>query len=486
MDQRLTSPRRFTLAGSIRVFLAESLLLPTGFLVIAILTRWLGAEQYGLYVLAISIVSWLEWTLNSVLTNSSILVSSSSENSDGTSQMILRVYLLAGLAVGLLLFLASNSIALIFDEPGLGFLLRVLSIDIPLFAFARAYRAIWIGTGNYYKRATMSIWRWVVRLVLVVLLVFGGFSLAGAVVANIGATLFEAGYAFFNQRINPLRKTSGLPEMFYSVIKPLALYVVVMRLFSSLDLLSLRALGASIQDVGFYGAAQNLAVIPGIITLSYSPLLLSTLNKVRSQGNLKSAKSISMDALRLAVCLLPFAALVAGSSNEIVGIMLGGDFIASAPLLQLLIFAAVFQTSFSIAGIILIAAQKSSQIAKLALVLLFSSVVAYALLVPRFGPISAAWTITLMTLFASISGIYLVRKYLDILPPLPTLARAVLFSILFGLLSVVWVSNGGWILVKFAILSVLVLLSFYLTGELSTTEKTQLQKLLVSTFTKAK
>jgi len=361
MDQRLSRPRRFTLTGSIRVFFAESLLIPTGFLIIAILTRWLGAEQYGLYVLAISIVGWIEVSLNSVFTHSSILISSDNQDTEATSQMILRSYLITGIGASLLLLLISQSIAVFFHEPRLTTLLRYLSLDIPLFAFARAYRAIWIGTGNINLRAYMSLGRWLVRLVLVALLVFGGFSLVGAVLANIGATLFESIYAFSKQRINPLKKSSGYAAKFFSAIKPLALFVLAMRLFSNLDLLSLKVLGASIQEVGYYGAAKNLAIIPGIIALSFSPLLLSTLNKILSQGEIENARLISTDALRLAVGLLPFAALIAGSAGEIVGFVLGKDFIGSAPLLRLLIFASVFQTSFSITSVILMAAKKTSK-----------------------------------------------------------------------------------------------------------------------------
>jgi len=259
MDYRLSKPRRFTLTGSIRIFIAESLLMPTGFIIIAILTRALGAEQYGIYVLAVSIVSWIEASINSLLAHSSILASSNSENIDETSAVVLRSYLIAGISAGLILFVFSNSIAIFFDEPKLTNLLRFFSIDIPLFAIARAYRGLWIGTGQFTLRAIMSVGRWLVRLALVSLLIFGGFSLAGAILANIGATLFEVIYAISKKRINPFARSLESSKTFFSAIKPLALYALTMRLFSNLDLLSLKVLGAGIHEVGYYGAAQRKA-----------------------------------------------------------------------------------------------------------------------------------------------------------------------------------------------------------------------------------
>jgi O-antigen/teichoic acid export membrane protein len=44
------------LGGTIRVFLAEALLLPTGLLTTAYVTRKLGPEGYGLFVLAATLV----------------------------------------------------------------------------------------------------------------------------------------------------------------------------------------------------------------------------------------------------------------------------------------------------------------------------------------------------------------------------------------------------------------------------------------------
>jgi len=49
-------PGRHVLDGTIRVFLAEALLLPTGLLTTAFLTRRLGPEGYGLFLLAAPLV----------------------------------------------------------------------------------------------------------------------------------------------------------------------------------------------------------------------------------------------------------------------------------------------------------------------------------------------------------------------------------------------------------------------------------------------
>ena len=46
------TPGRHVLAGGVRVFAAESLLVPTGLLTAAYLARRLGPDGYGLFMLA--------------------------------------------------------------------------------------------------------------------------------------------------------------------------------------------------------------------------------------------------------------------------------------------------------------------------------------------------------------------------------------------------------------------------------------------------
>ena len=63
----VSSPHgRHTLDGPIRVFLAEALILPTGLVTLAFLTRRLGAADCGLFTLTVTVVTWIEWTLTAM------------------------------------------------------------------------------------------------------------------------------------------------------------------------------------------------------------------------------------------------------------------------------------------------------------------------------------------------------------------------------------------------------------------------------------
>src|SRR5438046_8647850 len=60
------NPRGHMVEGTIRVFLGEMLLLPTGLLTAAYLTRKLAPEGYGLFTVSAMMVAWIEWSIAAI------------------------------------------------------------------------------------------------------------------------------------------------------------------------------------------------------------------------------------------------------------------------------------------------------------------------------------------------------------------------------------------------------------------------------------
>ena len=58
--------------GTLSVMAAEALALPVALLLAAFVTRRLGPSGYGLFVLASSLVAWVEWTSSAVLSRAVI------------------------------------------------------------------------------------------------------------------------------------------------------------------------------------------------------------------------------------------------------------------------------------------------------------------------------------------------------------------------------------------------------------------------------
>ena len=58
--------------GTIRVFLGEMLLLPTGLLTAAYLTRKLAPEGYGLFTVSATMVAWIEWSIAAIFAGAAL------------------------------------------------------------------------------------------------------------------------------------------------------------------------------------------------------------------------------------------------------------------------------------------------------------------------------------------------------------------------------------------------------------------------------
>src|SRR5438093_11503172 len=102
---------RHTLVGSVRVFLAESLLIPSGLLTAAYLARRLGPEGFGLFTVAAALVAWVEWSLTALFSRASVKFVADATDWRPIGATILRIHLAASVAVALLLCLLATPLA---------------------------------------------------------------------------------------------------------------------------------------------------------------------------------------------------------------------------------------------------------------------------------------------------------------------------------------------------------------------------------------
>ena len=341
MTSNFPKAGRGTLNGTMQTFLGEALLFPTGLLTAIFLTRSLGPEGYGLFTLASTIIAWIEWSTTSIFSRTTIKFVSEAEDWRPVGTTVLQQYLLVSASAAFLLCLAAVPIAQRLGEPQLTAYLLLFAPQIILFAIARAHRSILMGLGGFSGQAIAGASRWIARLILIVLLVKLGFSVPGAIWGSVGASLVELVVSRFYIRPS-LFCTSPFPvKKLWDYALPIFLYALSMRFYDKLDLLMLKGLGGTAEQAGIYGAAQNLSLIPGIFALSFSPVLLSNLNRTLRDGNIQNAKKMSQQAMRLVFLILPFAALIAGGAYEIIGLIFGLQFMTAAPLLAVLIFGAI-------------------------------------------------------------------------------------------------------------------------------------------------
>lgn len=477
MSQSSNQPRFQMLSGTLRIFLAEAILLPTGLITAGFLSRQLGPEGYGLFTLAAVILSWIEWGTSSMLLRTTIKFISETRNWQPVMATVLQQHLWLGTGATLLLCLFAMPIAQLMNERSLAPYLWLFAPQILFFNLARAHRTTLTGLGRFSEQAIAGASRWIARLGLIVLFVSLGWSIWGAILGSVAATFVELAVSRCYVQL-PLFHPNAIPAWkLWNHAVPMTLYSLATQLYSKLDLLWLKGLGGTAEQAGFYGAAQNLALIPGLFAMAFAPVLLSTLGRIRKAGELDSAKTLGRNAMRLALLILPLGAIAAGAAPEIVRFIFGNQFLAAAPLLGLLIFGALAQVMTSVASVILVAADRPNWTAILTLPLLPIVCFAHGLIIPRWGAIGAAsvttGTISLSTIMTLIA-VYCVWR---IAPPFATFCRSVLVCIGFYFLSVHWSGSGLWVLVHLSAIALLVPVCYVLLGEFTSEELSFIRQL---------
>jgi len=453
------------LDGTVRIFIAESLILPTGLLTVAFLTRKLGPENYGLYTLAAAIASWLCWTVTSIYSRAAIKFVSEADNWRPVGAFVLKLSLAAGLGVGLCVFLLAPPLAQWLKTPTLAPYLQLFSVEILFVSLANAHKTILTGLGGFRERAVISSSHWIIRLFLIIVFVELGFSVAGAVMGSVAASLVELLVSRWYVRPSISGGGKFAIRQFWSYSLPLLLFVLIMRLFDKVDLFALKALGRSTAEVGIYAAAQNLTLVPGIFAFSFSTPLLTIVSRLLHSGRTEEAKELARSAMRVVIILLPFAGLCVGAASEIVALIFGESFLPAAPLLSLLIFASLALVMVSITSAILTAAGKPGWTIALTAPVLPFALGGYILLIPHFGALGAAMVTTSIAILDSVAAVLLVYWLWNILPPFASLWRSILVGFITFALATFWQAEGFWLLFKLSAIGSIIVCLYLLLGE---------------------
>lgn len=469
---------RHLLDGTARVFLAGLLLPLTGIITAAFLTRRLGADGYGLLVLSTTLFVWIELTINALFSRATIKFVGEAKDWLPVGATVIRLHLLAGIGGAVLLGLLAFPLAWLFNEPVLAPYLALYALQVPISSLSQGHQNILIGIGSFRQKALSNAGRWLARLALILFLVEMGLSVPGAILGSLGASVVEL--AISRRFIKPpfLGHMAVHTRPFFALGILLGFSSLLIQIYSNMGVVMLKTLGGTIEQVGIYGAAQNLSIIPGLFGLSLSPLLLSTVSRLLSEGKIDQAEDMGLGAMRMVLGLLPFGALVAGSASEIVTWVFGSSFEPAAPILAILILGAIPFVMVSVAIVIATA----SGVPRFALYLgmflvLFGTIANYAL-IPSFGASGAAAATALCQAIGAVASVGVVYRLWSVFPPIGTLWRSVVISVLAYTLAVMWPTSGLLLLVKFACIGAVILFAYLALHEFSAEEIAQARSFL--------
>ncbi len=469
--------RPHLLLGGARVFLAESLLLPTGLILAAFLARRLGPGGYGLFAVTAAVIAWIEWSLTALFSRASVRFVADATDRSRIGSTIVSFHLFLAMTAALPLAALATPISAMLGTRELAGPLRLFAADIPVFCLAQAHRNILVGLGDFGERALAAAARWISRLVLVVIFVELGLSVEGAILGSIGASMVEL--AVCRVFVQPRFSIHAALEFrhLWSVAAPLLLSAIAVRLFDRLDLIALVHIAGSPREGGIYGAAQNLSLLPSLFATSFTPLLLSTLTSLRRKKDELAVKRLSRDAMRWVLLPLPFVGLALGAAPEIVDLVFGPAFSPAAKLLPPLLLAAVAMVLVSVTTSILIAAERMNLTLACTAPLPVVAAIGYLIVIPRVGAGGAAAVTVCSASLAAFALVFAVHRVSGVFPPLLTILRCGLVAGAAYAAAMAWPTAGVWLGIKLLTISVGIVIALLLTREITSDDVLEIRSL---------
>lgn len=443
------------LRDSFLVMAAEGLALPAGLVTVAVMTRELGAAGYGQFALAASFTASVQMSILAVYSRTTVKLVAEAGDWRSMASPIVRFHLFTGLLSALALFVCAPLVEAVLRSDGLTANLRLFSLELLVIVWGHGVRSALIGAGRFRRRAGATAARWLVRVVLVVLLVKLGYGIPGAILGGIGAGLTELAVNAWRCGIPAFGGAALEYRVFLQRAAPLAAAAIPFRIFDSLDLLMLKALGGTDAQAGVYAMAQNAMRIGGVLTVSLWPMLLSAVTHALRAGRIGDAQRATHDAMLLVLGGLLTSAAVGGASDEIAAFIYGPAHRSAGTLIAILLpmsFAGVW-TSLMVAA--LQAADRHRPAIVIGSAMCLSAALLYGLVIPRYGPLGAAVTALAVSVAGSTAGGFLLRWETGASVPKPALGVSAAGYTLLALVGHRWPVTTEWMPAKVVVLGLM-------------------------------
>ncbi|HLG71502.1 MAG TPA: oligosaccharide flippase family protein [Chloroflexota bacterium] len=454
-----------TASGAIQNLLAHSLLLPTGFVIAAFVSRALGPSSYGTLAVATSLVTWLELVIQTVF--SSMLVTFVAEAKDWQEPARAGAQAQAGvaLAVGLALFVSAPAVASILGDPQLGGDLRLFAIDIPLVSLSYVYGGVLAGKEQFGKNALTIASFWVGRMVFMVGIVAVTHSVAGAIVGTLCASAVRLAVARVFVRVRLWGRSSFPVRRLLSYGSVSIFFAATIPLFDKVGLFLTKALEHDPYAAGYYGAALNLITVPSLLAGTVAPLVVASLTKEIAGGNAEAGRMLVRQGNRMILFVLPFTAVIAASSGGIVEAIYGPAFAPAGPYLTLLSFASAAWAAITMSTALVVAGGRLRGLLALHVPLLPLLVLCGQFGVRTWGGLGAACATLAVGLLGAAFAIFLVQRRYGTFARRRTLCNVLVATGLTFAAGFRWEAPGWWILPKLILLTLVALGALLLLKE---------------------
>lgn len=394
-----------------------------GFLIVAAITRLVGPGIYGLFILAVSLVLFVQ-TLAGLGLPKAIdyfvpqhLNEGDYASARGVIYTASIIALVASSIIAIGVFLLRGVLAGIFAEPALQFALPLLAITIPLLAIYNGLLASFNAIKQLKFRVyTRDFVRPTVRLGVTVGLLVGGFGLVGIVggyIIGLLAAVIVGSVLLIRNAPELLRGPTDLatPKPLLQYAMPLAIAGLIYVILGQIDYFII-GFFTTAEGVGIYRVGYMLAANLLIFFTAVSPVFKPLIAEVR-QDNAAVERQYRTATRWVAGLTLPLAVTLALGASAYLSVIFTDQYVTANVAVVILATGYLINvTCGGPDGALLQGLGYSRLVFLNTSILLGLNVVLSMLFVPRFGITGAAMgTATALTVagIAAVTEVYVVR-----------------------------------------------------------------------------
>jgi stage V sporulation protein B len=327
-----------------------------GFAIVMLMTRFVSPSVYGLFVLATSVILFMQVFANLGLPLAiDYFVPQYLDNDEygkakGVIVQVTATVLVTSSLVALALALSAAAFAEFFEEPALRVGLLLLSVTIPMLAIYNVLLTSYYSIKKLQYRVIMrDLVRPIVRFTATAGLLLAGFGLLGLVAGyivglfvaiTVGAAVFT--YKAWDLLSRELELVAPGPLVKYSV--PLAMTSVVFVLMGHVDYFVLGFFLDS-DDVGIYRVGYMLGSGLMIIFNSLSPVFKPLIAESRDDIDLVEQRFRIM-ARWIAGITLPVAIFLSLGASSFLAVLYTPQYAEATAVVALLAVAFLFNVTF--------------------------------------------------------------------------------------------------------------------------------------------
>jgi stage V sporulation protein B len=466
--------------GTFYVAVGQAAFLLSGFVLSAFLARWLAPSLFGVFRVAMTVLVWVEITVNNgVPAALQRYMPDASLSERSVRKATARCQTLISVAVFLAFFLAAPWLAALLGQgpdPNMSGYLRLAFVDVLGMGAYAYYRGVLNGRRAFRQLAATITAYALTKLLVSSLLVYAGFGVEGALLGNVASSLgglvVARGLTILWTRRQPRPPTveagQGLAErQVWAFVLPAIALTLASNLLLCLDLMGVQVLLSGTDQVGYYGAAVILADAPRLILLAFSFTLLPSLSHAIAADDQMQTRRYLRQVIRLlALAILPILALVTATAESVVTLLFSAAYRPAAPILTVLIFSYAAYSVYITLITALLAENRPGRALAIPVALLPFAAGAIWLAVTRSGTLGAAFASLLsVSTAAMVVIVYVFRRFKPTVDVVSLVRIAIASAAIWGVARL-WAPSGLMLVAAYALLGGLYLAILLALGEI--------------------